>query len=319
MFIYEILEVRPVAAGDVRKRVVEYGASIRDKAIETLPHEYSLVVEQIRSISRTYRNDLNTLILNLANIKNLDLFVIYVTLLAVTNRYKALSFDELAKLARSFQMEVDIFSASRLKRALVGAGLSKELTDAVISDLIKSLNTIRNKYKSLHIWIVRQKRISIFENKVRSLVFRGQGGGGVGRGVKLFLRLFIHETNAPLAPRIAYTQEVKKYILHGDIYTAYVTLRSGAFEDINSLTSERVKARVAKRLLCGARGERCRDVVLRLESVRGLVRHVGKISGDPVLYERGAHDIGVKYCRDLRCEICPIRDVCRKYLFIKIK
>lgn len=68
--------------------------------------------------------------------------------------------------------------------------------------------------------------------------------------VKTILRLFIHESNIPLALKIAYTPEYKKYVIHGDMYTALVTLRSGAFEDLDTLTSQRVKLRVAKRIIC---------------------------------------------------------------------
>ncbi|AET33665.1 hypothetical protein [Pyrobaculum ferrireducens] len=309
-------------ADDIRKRIVEHGMSINDRVIAALPPRYGLMVEQIRSISRAYKNDLDTFLANLSTVKSLDILVIYLALLAVLYKHKALGDDELRKLGEAFERYVyDVFSASRARKALEEAGVEREVANDAIFNVVRALNITGNKYKSAYLWVARQRKISHFENSIRALLFRNEGGSRVGRGVKLFLRLFIHDSNIPLAIKIAYTHEHKKYILHGDIYTALVTLRSGAFEDVASLTAEKVKARVARRLLCEARegGQRCREVVIRLESVRGLVRHVGKISGDPLLYERGAYDIGINYCRDLKCDICPIKDVCRRYTFVRLK
>ncbi|ACB39001.1 hypothetical protein [Pyrobaculum neutrophilum] len=310
------------SAEEVRRRIVEHGLSIRDKVVETLPHSYGLVVEQVKSISRVYKGDFETYLSSLSNVKGLDLLVIYAALVAALYSRRPIGEEELRKLAGAFEANVyDVVSASKLRRALEAVGVEREVADETISNLLRMLNVVGVRYKSPYLWVAKQRRLPKFEKEVRDFIFRGRGGGRVGRGVKLFLRLFIHETNIPLALRIAYTPEYRKYILHGDMYTALVTLRSGAFEDVTTLTAERIRARVAKRILCEARegGPRCRDVVFRLESVRGLVRYVGKISGDPVLYERGAYDIGARYCRDLKCDSCPIRDVCRRYTFIKLK
>jgi hypothetical protein len=307
-------------AEEVRRRIVEHGTSIRDRIIESLPHSYALLVEQVKSISRTYRDDFDTYIASLSNIKGLDLLITYVMLVALLSQHKPLSDSNLRSLASAYEKHIyDVLSASKLRRTLEEADVDRDVADAVISDLLRALNIVNNKYKLLHLWIAKQKKVADFENEIRRIIFGGRGGNRVGRGVKLFLRLFIHETNIPLATKIAYSQEHRKYILHGDMYTALVTLRSGAYEDVPTLSAERVKARVAKRLLCEAKGGQCRDVVLRLESIRGLVRYVGKISGDPVLFERGAYDIGVRYCRELKCEQCPLRDVCRCHVFIKLK
>ena len=311
---------KPVAtAEEIRKRIVRHGASIRDTVIETLPHTYSIVVEQIRSITSTYKNDLDTLITNVSNIKNLDLLIIYIISLSILSKYKNLTTTELSAYSNAYEKYVyDVFSASKVRKALEEI-VEKEVANEVISRVIRAINIISNKYKSLNLWIIKQKRILDFEKDVREIIFRNEGGNRVGKGVKLFLRIFIHETNIPLAVRIAYTQEHRKYLLHGDIYTTLVTIRSGAFEDIKSITAERIKARIAKRILCQERGGKCTDVILRLGSIRGLVRHVGKVSGDPVLFERGAYDIGIKYCKELKCDICPIRDVCKRYTFVRVK
>ncbi len=303
---------------EVRKRIVQHGASIRDRVLETLPHDYEMLVEQVKSISRIYRNDVDLLIKNLSNIKNLDILVIYTILLSIINKYKVLSYEELAKLSQLYG-EIDFFSASRVRKVLENAGFGRETANEIISNVLRSLNVITSRHKTLYEWVAKQRKMSKFEEEVRTLIFRNEGGNRVGRGVKLLLRLYIHQSNIPIAARIAYTNEVKKYIPHGDIYTTYVTLRSNAFEDVNSLTAERLKARVARSVLGGLREGKYREVTVRLESVRGLIRHVAKISEDPVLYERGAYDIGVKYCRDLKCSQCPIRDVCRQHGFIKVK
>lgn len=307
-------------AEDARRKIVEHGMAIHDRIVESLPPGLGLMVEQVRSISRTYKGDLDTFLTNLATVKNIDNLITYIALLAVLNKYKSLSDEELRRLGAAFERYVyDVVSASRLRKALEEAGIEKEVANETISTLLRALGVIHHKHKALYLWIAKQRRLANFERGVREVFFRGEGGNKVGRGVKLLLRMFIHDTNIPLAIKIAYSQEYKKYLPHGDMYTALVTLRSGAFEDVASLTAERVKARVAKRLLCEARGEKCKDVVIRLESIRGLVRHVAKISGDPVLYERGAYDIGVKYCKDLKCEACPIRDVCKRFIFIRLR
>lgn len=308
------------AAEEVRRRLVEHGLSIRDRVLDTMSHSYAVMVEQVRSISRTYKTDLDSLIHSLSSVKNLDLLIIYIMLISILYKYKNLSDDDLRNISKLYEEVVyDIFSASKTRRVLEEVGVGKEVANNVVSDLVKSLNAVSRRHNPPYLWIVKQRRVADFENDIRRLIFRGEGGSRTGRGVKLFLRTFIHETNIPLAVRIAYSQEAKKYILHGDMYTALVTLRSGAFEDVKSLTAERIRARVAKRILCENKGGKCDDVVLRLESVRGLVRYVGKISGDPVAYERGAYDVGAKYCKELRCDVCPIRDVCRKFTFIKLK
>jgi len=311
---------KPVAtAEEIRGRIVKHGASIRDTVVETLPHTYSMMVEQIRSIASAYKNDLDTFIANILNIKNLDLLIIYIISLSILNKYKNLTATELSTFSNAYERYVyDVFSASKLRRALEEV-VDREVANEVVSGTIRAVNIISNKYKSLNLWIIKQKKILNFEKDIRKIIFRDEGGIRVGRGVKLFLRTFIHETNIPLAVRIAYTQEHRKYLLHGDIYTTLVTIRSGAFEDVKSMTAERVKARIAKRILCQERGGKCSDVVLRLGSIRGLVRYVGKVSGDPVLFERGAYDIGIKYCKELKCDVCPIRDVCKRYTFVRVK
>lgn len=304
----------------VRRRIVEHGASIKDTVIETLTYSYGILVDQIRSISSSYRGDFDTYIKNIANIKGLDLLVTYVLLVGVLNKYRHVGVEELRQLAAAYERNIyEVFSASKARKTLEEIGVERDIANRVISDLAKTFNIV-GRNKPLYYWVAKQRRVSTFETELRRVVFRGEGGGRVGRGVKTILRLFIHETNIPLAVRIAYTPEYKKYILHGDIYTALVTLRTGSFEDLDTLTSLRVKSRVAKRILCEARGdEKCKDVIFKPESIRGLVRHVGKVSGDSVLYERGAYHVGVNYCRDLKCDICPLRDVCRRYTFIRLK
>jgi len=310
------------AAGKARRSIVELGMSVRDRVLESLTPSYSTLVEQVRSIVRTYKNNFEALVSSISSVRGLDLLIAYIMLVSALSARRALGGEELARLAASFEKHVyDAFSASRVRRAMEEAGFDRDASNSAIFATARALNIITRKYKSPQLWIVRQKRISEFEESIRRALFRGLGGSGVRRGVKLFLRLFIHDTNIPLAFRIAYGQECKKYILHGDIYTALVTLRSGAFEDVMTSTSERARARIARRLVCEVRGgSKCREnVVMRLESVRGLVRYVGKISGDPVLYERGAHEIGYRYCRALRCDECALRGVCRRYTFVIVK
>jgi hypothetical protein len=72
----DLIRMQHVAtAEEVRKKIVEHGASIRDRVIENLPHNYALLVEQVKSISRTYKTDFDTFVASLSNVRGLDLLI----------------------------------------------------------------------------------------------------------------------------------------------------------------------------------------------------------------------------------------------------
>ena len=50
-----------------------------------------------------------------------------------------------------------------------------------------------------------------------------------------------------------------------------------------------------------------------------MARQVAKISGDPVLYERGAFHVGYMYCHVPLCDKCLLNEVCGKHVFFELK
>jgi hypothetical protein len=153
-------------AEEVRKKIVEHGASIRDRVIENLPHNYALLVEQVKSISRTYKTDFDTFVASLSNVRGLDLLITYTALVALLSKHKPLSDAELKNLAAAYEKHVyDVFSASRIRRALEEVGVEKDVANQVITDVLRASSVINNKYKSLHLWIAKQRKIADFEKR----------------------------------------------------------------------------------------------------------------------------------------------------------
>ncbi len=305
----------------VREAIVKTGLSVEDRVLATMPKALKYTVVQIKSIIETYKNsDISTIINNLSNIKDINEIIRYITILAHLVAYRGVKAEEVLETFSREYEELGQISAGKL-RVLVEKIFNKKTDDIgnFINNIIKVLNSLEYK-KGVYVWIVKQRKLEAFEEEVRRYVFRNNGGNSVDRGVKLFLRVFIDKNNIPLAYKIAYNkQEIKKYKIHGDFYTTLVTMRSGAFEDIKSPSVDRLKQRIAKTLVCASRGKRCENVRIRIRSIRGLVRSVAHISGDPVAYERGAYHIGKNYCARLKCDECPIRNVCRRYIFVDVK
>lgn len=308
-----------MAPDDVRSALVKRGEEVEDVALATLPQSLKYVAIQIKNIIELYKkSDMNTLKNYLENLKEINNLINYFAILSYLIGYNKKSMDIfIRKYSDNFIKYLNNFSANNLRKFI------NELSEYIIEDshinnIIKILENL-NKENSYE-WILRQKRVGRFESDVRSILFHGRGGPGVNRGIKLFVRIFIHKSNIPLAFKIGFNEkEIKKYIIYSDYYTTLVTLRSGAFEDLRTSTSFKLKQKIAKRLLCENRGKKCENIKVRIGSVRGLVRAVAFLSGDPIKYERGAYDIGKNYCSRLKCDECPIRSVCKKYTFIEVK
>ncbi len=310
-----------LVAEAVREAIVKTGLGLEDKVLAVMPRDLKYTAIQIRSIIESYKNtDILTISNNLLNIKNIDEIIKYITILAYLIGYsRAKAEDILEAYPREYE-SLDGLSAGKL-RQFIEKILNNKIDNINnhVNNIIKILNFLKDR-KGMYIWILKQRRVEEFEDEIRRYIFQNDGGYSIDRGVKLFLRLFIDKNSIPLAYKIAYNErEVRRYRIHGDIYTTLVTLRSGAFEDMRSTTVDKIRQRVAKALICRERGERCKNIRIRLRSVRGLVRSVAYLSGDPIAYERGAYHVGRNYCARLKCDECPIRDVCKKYIFINIK
>lgn len=305
----------------VREALLKAGRGVEDNLISTLPRELKYTADQVKSIIETYKNsDINTIKNNLLNIKQIDRLIYYFAIISFLLAFSRGNIDNLIKIYSENFIKINKFSASSIRNIIYS--LIDYLDKKNIENYTnKVLNILENLNRNnIYIWILKQKKIDRFENDIRRILFDGLGGPSADRGVKAFMRIFIDRNNIPLAYTIAYNdRELRKYKVHGDVYTSLVTLRSGAFEDIDTLPSQRLKQRIARELLRMDREGRYEKVKVRLRSIRGLVRSTAYLSGDPLNYEKGAYFVGRNYCSKLMCDSCPIREVCRKYIFIEIK
>ena len=321
----------------IRDAVVNYGRSIQDQVLLNISPEYREVVYQIKSIYDAYkRADYDTIKTQLGNIYALDSFLRY--LIAMGMVMASLNpnikmIDALQKFNKSYHELLDsnwfIRDQSKLTRFREVSDLDVDVqTLAKWIRYSKSLwSYVRNNAENkLYIWVLRQKRVEGFENDIRNRIFGGEGGNRVNKSVKTLLRLLIHESNIPLAVYIARNiTEIRNYEVIADMFSSMVTIRSGSFEDIRSESVERLKVRIALARRCDERRSanpniKCSDeVVLRYGDVRGIVRSVARASKDPILFERGAFTIGQLTCRDLNCNMCAIKDVCKKYVQVRFK
>nr|KJR74391.1 MAG: hypothetical protein TU35_00340 [Thermoproteus sp. AZ2] len=307
-----------VAPRDIRSALVKRGDEVEELAISYLPQHLKYTASQVRSIVESYRRSEDTLMLQLENLYELKNLIYYFSILSyLLSNNKKISEELIKKYSTLFEQISGNFSARNIRNII--ENLSEYISgNSHINNILKILDNIE-KF-GIYKWIVKQRRLDSFERAARRVIFQGGSGSSINRGVKFFIRIFIHPSNIPLAYKISYNiNELKKYKIYGDYYTTMVTLRSGAFEDVETPTAFKLRQRIARRLLCEGRGGRCEGIRVRIKSVRGLVRAVAYLSGDPIKYERGAYDIGKNYCSKLKCDICPINSICKKYTFIEIK
>ncbi|MGC8582844.1 MAG: hypothetical protein ACP5I3_04360 [Thermoproteus sp.] len=306
-------------AAEVREAIVKTGAEVEDGVLATMPRSLKYTAAQIRSIIESYKSsDISTIINNLSNIRNIEDVILYITILSYLVGNNIKGDGMLEAYSREFE-KMDGISASKLRHLLTNILGEEAPINIHVNKILKIIEFLKHK-KGTYLWILKEKRLDRFEKDVREFVFENNGGYSIDRGIKLFIRIFIDKNTIPLAYKIAYNKnEVRKYRIHGDFYTTLVAMRSGSFEDVDSPTASKIKQRVARALICRSRKERCDPLRIRLKSVRGLVRTIAYLSGDPIAFERGAYHIGKNYCARLRCEECPIRNVCKKYIFIEVK
>lgn len=307
-----------VAPRDIRSALVKRGDEVEELAISSLPQYLKYTASQVKSIIESYRRSEDTLVTQLENLYELRNLIYYFSILSyLLSNNKKIPEELIKKYSSLFEQLGGDFSARNIRNMI--ENLSEYISkDSHINNILKILDNI-DKF-GVYRWIIKQRRLESFEHAIRRIIFQGVGGNSINKGIKFFTRIFIHPSNIPLAYKISYNiNELKKYKIYGDYYTTMVTLRSGAFEDVETPTAFKLRQRIARRLLCESRGGKCEKVRVRVKSVRGLVRAVAYLSGDPIKYERGAYDIGKKYCSKLKCDECPINSICKKYTFIEIK
>ena len=321
----------------IRDSIVDHGKSVQDQILSNVSPEYRDVIYQVRSIYSSYkRADYDTIKIQLGNVYRLDDFLKYLIALGMVMaslNLGAKTIDVLQRFNKSYHelLGGDWFvkDRSRLEkfRDVSGINIDVQTLSKWIRYSKSLFSYVRNNAENrVYIWVLRQKRVKDFENDIRDRVFGGEGGNKVNKSIRTILRLLIHESNVPVAVYIARnSSEIKNYEVVADMYTSMVTIRSGSFEDIRLESVEKLKAKVALAKRCEERKStnpniRCLDeVVLKYDDVKGIVRSAAKASKDPILFERGAFMIGQLVCRDLRCGECVLKDVCKKYTYIKFK
>jgi hypothetical protein len=157
-------------------------------------------------------------------------------------------------------------------------------------------------------WISRFRGMRDFENGLR-IFYPTRASERRRRAIRAFIRWVSHETNVPIALRILSNRGYREYTPVVDIYSASVTIRTGAFLAVRSDASSKLLWRITRNT---------EGLTVRVDEVKGLVRGVARLSGDPILYERGAFHIGYHYCRR-GCVDCPVSGVCIRFPWVSIR
>jgi len=319
------MSVSTTSVEQIRKSVVSFGESQPELVLSNLPADLSYVPELIRRTYNSYSRHkidaelIEDYIRELDHLSRIESFVYYImayyVIMATLKRVRSL---ELAKFLSENYARVEFFESptDRSNADKLAELVSREFGEGP-ERLRRSLRYLSGGIRrviarrKIHHFIAVQRRLQNFEKYAREFFVPYALGERGTKSARALVRAFIHRTNAPISIAIASSDEYKRYVPVVDMYTALVTIRSGSFEDIGG---ERVKRLLARMAMCRSSGH-----ALRVEHVRGVVRAVARASEDPILYERGAFYIGYRYCGSLNCEACPIRDICRRYTWVKIK
>ncbi len=310
---------------DIVENIREYGRTVKELVLQYLPDEISHVPERVKELFNEFlkrrERSLNELIISYRNVPRIE----------TTTRYIIFCLCTVAGL-RDFRVERFFKTLRELYRDILPFIENPEYSDVDrIVKLIESnyekidkqfLTVLTLKYahgirkvlkaykKEVFEWIMTLQTIEEFEENLR-VFFMKKSSERIRKCIRSIIRVFSHRTSFPLAVNIIRRGEYRKYVSIADMYTTLTTFRSGAFL-IMKLDSEKVR-KIELELKTG------KEVIIKTEAVKGIVRSVAKLSLDPILYERGAFDIGYRYCSKDKCDECPINDVCLKYLNIKIK
>lgn len=188
----------------------------------------------------------------------------------------------------------------------------QEVSNAVHS-FVYGLRKLTKAYGTTLIrWIPKFRDINDFE-KALPMFYPPRANERRKRAIRTFIRWVSHETNLPVALGIILRGGGhRRYTMIADVYSTMVTIRSGAFLALNNDHA----MKILNRILVNKDGE----VTVKVDEVKGLTRATGRLSNDPIIYERGAFRIGHEYCSRLKCSECPpLNKVCMKFTWVNIK
>jgi len=310
---------------EIVEDIREHGRTIKELVLQYLPDDISHVPDRVRELfdefMRKRERSLNELIIMYRNVPRIEIATRYVIFCLCTmaglkdmrvekyfSTLREIYSDILPFIENPEYSEVDkIVNLIEMKYDKIDKQFLTILTLKYAHGIRKVLKAFK---KEVFEWIMMLQTIREFEENLR-VFFMKKSSERIRKCIRSIIRVFSHRTSFPLAVNIIRKGEYRKYVSIADMYTTLTTFRSGAFL-IMKLDSEKVR-KIEAELKSG------KEVILRAESVKGIVRSVAKLSLDPILYERGAFDIGYRYCSKNKCEECPISNVCLKYLNIRIK
>ncbi len=326
---HKLREIEPYIT--IVERIRDYGAITPELVLQHLPPELEHVPERVREVFNEVVRRRNItfaeIVTQYRNIPRIDILTRHIILYeCVTCGVKDLRTEALLEVLRDVYPRIvdfienpeyrDIdrvideiasrYGESRIDRA--------RLTQHLVKFAYGVRKIVRAYKCDVFEWLMRKKKYRELEQDLR-IFFPRKMSERDRRALRAIVRIFSHRTNVPIAIFIIRSGEYRKYVSTVDMYTALTTMRSGAFL-IMKLDSKKV-AELEQRLLASSSSED--KIIVRLCSIRGIVRAVARLSLDPILYERGAFTIGYRYCAGERCGECPIRDVCKKFKPIVIK
>lgn len=307
-------------------KIKTYGITVKEILLENLPDEIQHIPDRVKEVYSYIitRRDLifDEILVQYRNIPNLELLTRYIIFYCcVTTGVKNFRVEKLLKSLKECYPEYKQFleqpeynSINKIVNLIkdrYGDVNENELSKA-LTRFTYGIRKITRAYKcQVFEWIMKFRDLKEFETSLR-MFFTKKFNDRKRRALRTIVRMFIHETNIPIAINLIKSGVYRKYVPIVDIYSTLVTMRSGAFlilkPDLDKVKNIEIMIKSSQE-----------SIKFRLDYVKGIVRNVAKLSTDPILYERGAFNIGYRYCSKNNCNECPINDICKKFTHIIVK
>ncbi len=321
---------------DIIRSISEYGSSVKEAVFENLPDELMVPYQRVRElyIQETTRSkgriDVNSLIqlyMNVPKTEELLRYLLLTTVLFMGFRnlrneviYRVIrrNYDMISHLISRPEYSLINDVSMKLLNDYEGEGIKgediQEVSNAV-HGFVYGLRKLTKAYgTTLLRWIPKFRDMNDFE-KALTMFYPPRANERRKRAIRTFIRWVSHETNLPVALGIiSRGGGHRRYTMIADVYSTMVTIRSGAFLALNNDHA----MKILNKILVNKDGG---GVTIKVDEVKGgLVRAVGRLSNDPITYERGgAFRIGHEYCSRLKCSECPLNKVCMKFTWVNIK
>ncbi|ADY01181.1 hypothetical protein VMUT_0971 [Vulcanisaeta moutnovskia 768-28] len=317
---------------DIIRLINEYGSSVKETIFENLPDELIVTYQRIREvyIQETTRSkgrvDINSFIQLYANIPRVEELLRYLLLATVLFMgfrnlrneliYKIMlrNYSEISRIISNPSYSLINDTSMKILSDYENEGIKGEDVQEVsnaIHSFIYGLRKLTRAYgTTLLRWIPKFRDINDFE-KALPMFYPPRANERRKRAIRTFIRWVSHETNLPVALGIISRGSHRRYTMIADVYSTMVTIRSGAFLVLNNEHTMKILSRII--------ANRNNGITIKIDEVKGLVRATGRLSNDPITYERGAFRIGHDYCSRLKCNECPLNKVCMKFTWVNIK